>query len=296
MATAHRSKPPATRKSRIRVRAAEMAKPRGRAGGDAVTRRPGTGREAELERACRSLGEELERVERTSAELVSTLAHDLRNPLSVILVSAKLLARSLGAEHASNRHVDAVGRAADEINQMLQDVSDASNIERGRLALVCEPKALAPLADRALAAVELAATSKGLSLEKRVAADLPDVLVEPERLVKVLQHLLLNAIKFTPRGGKVTLELDDAGDSVRVVIADTGPGIAVESRALAFSRTGNGKKPHPQGVGLGLFVTRGIVEAHGGEVWMDSELGQGSRFGFSLPKAKAEAPTNAAAG
>jgi signal transduction histidine kinase len=284
MAAVPRTKPPA-RKSRILVRSptghAKEATPR--EGG----RRHESGREAELERECRELAERLERVERTSAELVSTLAHDLRNPLSVVLVSAKLLARSLGAEHASHRHVDAVGRAADEINQMLQDVSDASNIERGRLSVVCEPQALAPLAERALAAVELAASSKGIQIEKRFAPELPTVLVEPDRLVKVLQHLLVNAIKFTPRAGKVTLALEADADGVRVCVADSGPGITVEARPLAFSRMGNGKKPQAQGVGLPLFVTKGIVEAHGGEVWMESELGRGSRFGFSLPKAPA---------
>ena len=290
MVAVPRSKAPA-RRSRILVRSPASDKAKLAASNDAASRRRGGGgeREAELERECQALAERAERVDRTSAELVSTLAHDLRNPLSVILVSAKLLVRSLGEGQAGNRHVDAIGRAADEINQMLQDVSDASSIERGRLTVACEPQTLAPLAERAIAGVELAATSKGLSIDKLFAAGLPTVLVEPDRMVKALQHLLVNAIKFTPRGGKVALALEPDGDGgVRVSVTDSGPGIIREARPLAFSRTGNGKKPHPQGVGLALFVTKGIVEAHGGEVWMESEVGHGSRFGFSLPKSSVE--------
>jgi signal transduction histidine kinase len=279
MVALRRPKSPHGHKSRILSRSPATAKTRHKAIASNASDA------AESEREYRALADRLAEVEKTSIELVSTLSHDLRNPLSVILVSARLLARSVGEGHAGHRHIDAVMRAADEINQTLQDVSDASNIEHGRLALACEPEKIAPLAERALAAVDLAASSKGAAIEKRFDADLPTVLVEPERFVKVLQHLLLNAIKYTPRGGTVTFGLERENDGVRVSVADNGPGITDEARVFAFSRTGAGKKPLAQGVGLGLFVTKGIVEAHGGEVWMESRVGSGSRFGFHLPAA-----------
>ncbi|HVY45436.1 MAG TPA: HAMP domain-containing sensor histidine kinase [Minicystis sp.] len=272
-----------SRTSRIALRGAEAAE----RGARAPSRHAVDPRALEAERDA--LLAELEDVRRSGAELVSTLTHDLRNPLSVVLVSTKMMARALGPDHPSRRHIEAITRAADEINQMLQDVSDAASIERGRLAVACERQEIGPLAARAAAAVAPIAASKGLVVEHAIAGGLPDVLVEPERLVKAIQHLLVNAIRFTPRGGKVELAAAERAGAVHVWVSDTGPGLSAEARPLAFTRRGDGRRPLVQGVGLGPFVAKGIVEAHGGEVWVETEPGRGSRFGFGLPPAPPDA-------
>jgi signal transduction histidine kinase len=245
-----------------------------------------------LEAACEAMRKRLDEAERTSGELVSTITHDLRNPLSVVLVSVKMLSRALPGDHPNRRHLDAITRAADEMNQMLQDVSDASSIERGCLAVSRDPLPLGEILERALGAVRAAATSKSLALDEAAASEMPSVLVEHDRIVRVLTHLLINAIKFTPKGGSVGVQVEPRAHDVLLRVVDTGPGIAEEQRDHLFARNSGSRRPMSQGTGLGLFVAKGIVEAHGGRVWVESEPGHGARFCFTLLRSNgAETPS-----
>jgi signal transduction histidine kinase len=127
------------------------------------------------------------------------------------------------------------------------------------------------------------AASNRLQLKSDVAPDLPPVLVDRHRILQVLNNLIGNAIKFTPPGGAVTVRVQQTEDDIQFCIEDTGSGIAPDEIPHIFDRFWQARKTARLGTGLGLFLVKGIVEAHGGRVWVESTLGEGSKFFFTLP-------------
>jgi signal transduction histidine kinase len=238
-------------------------------------------------------------LESAQKELVSVVSHDLRNPLSVILVSSRLLLRSL-TDLGPRRQVEAILRGADEINILIQELVDATHIEAGELSVGREPHDVGPIVDRALQLLKPLAEQKPLELRGEVAPDLPRVLGDKERIQQVLANLVSNAMKFTPKGGLVTVtaELgrvssgangarDAAGRVARFAVSDNGPGIPDGHRESLFARRPHGssgsRRSMSQASGLSVYVAKGIVEAHGGEMWVESEVGRGSTFYFTVP-------------
>ena len=125
-----------------------------------------------------------------------------------------------------------------------------------------------------------------LVLESVVSEDLPPIHADPARIQQVLSNLVGNAIKFTPQGGRITIRAERGGaDEVRIAVRDTGPGMAVEQLPHIFGRYWQGKRSDRRGIGLGLAIVKGIVEAHGGRIWVESHPGAGSEFIFTLPVA-----------
>jgi signal transduction histidine kinase len=135
------------------------------------------------------------------------------------------------------------------------------------------------------------AAAKSIAVDCRVADDAGRIDVDRERLVQVLSNLVGNAIKFTPVGGRITVAADRAGDRVRFAISDTGPGIAPEEIPHLFDRYWQSAKNARLGAGLGLFIVKGIIDAHGGSIWVESQPGHGTTFYFTIPaSAPAELP------
>jgi signal transduction histidine kinase len=238
-----------------------------------------------LEELCRALEVRAEVAERSHRETVSTISHDLRNPLSVILVSSRMLLRSLAPDAPGRKQIEAIVRAADEINQLAQDLVDATSIERGALRVGRDPQEIAPIVDRALEAVSYAATARPLEISRELTGDLPQVAGDRERLAQTIAGLLTNAIRFTPKGGKITVRAERWGSGARFSIVDTGAGVPEEQRDQLFARFPTTRRPPIQLVGLGPFVAKGIVEAHGGAIWADSAPGQGTTVYFTIPAA-----------
>jgi signal transduction histidine kinase len=280
----------AARPSRIAKRTADSA-PR-------VAARPRASAERSyrrLERQCDALREEAEWAQRDQSELYSTLSHDLKNTINVLLVSTQMLARSLPAEAPARRYIDALARAGDELNQMAQDVSDAARISEGELEVTVRPVGVAALLDEAALAVRPVAQSKSITVTAEVAPGLVEVTCDRARLVRVLSVLAGNAIRFTPKAGAVALRAERDDEGARFSVTDTGPGIPPEHRPALFARPFAPREPEhgapprraryraTQGSGLALFVVRGVIEVHGGRVWVESEPGQGSTFHFTLP-------------
>ncbi len=219
-------------------------------------------------------------------ELQAIVAHDLRTPLGAIALQAALLKKGVTsaqgpeAEQVSRR-AELMLRAASHMSDLIRDLLDAASIDAGRLSVD-------PRADDARAAVaaalELAgpaAQAKGVMLEH----DLPDGLPvrwDRQRILQLLGNLLGNAIKFTPGGGRVRVELSAEADRVRIAVADTGPGIPPDQVSHIFERFWKGRRDG--GTGLGLFIASGIARAHGGAVDVTSEPGVGSTFTVSLPR------------
>jgi signal transduction histidine kinase len=226
------------------------------------------------------------RATRLRDELLGIVAHDLRNPLAAIqLQAAAMRPKASQAERRSTKPRENILRAVDRMGQLIGDLLDLTTIESGKLSI--ERAALAPrqlVAD----AVETQRTlAEGASQELKidVIGKSPDVWGDQTRLLQVLENLVGNAIKFTPAGGRVTVGAAPRETEVLFWVADTGAGIAPEDLPHVFDRFWQAKKGSRKGAGLGLPIAKGIVESHGGRLWVESTIGRGSVFFFTVPQA-----------
>ncbi|HEU4884780.1 MAG TPA: ATP-binding protein [Longimicrobium sp.] len=225
---------------------------------------------------------------RARDEMLAVVAHDLRNPLSTISLGAELLLDTTAddAEHAFHRrHLGTVKRSAERMNRLIQDLLDVSRITGGRMALSPRDEDVSLLLSEAAAMLRPLAEAAGITFGTRGIKGLPRVRVDAARIMQVISNLVGNAIKFTPEGGTVTLAAACEGDDLRISVIDTGSGISPEALPHVFGRFWQAHEADRRGLGLGLTIARGIVEAHGGRIWVESELGAGSIFQFTLPAA-----------
>jgi PAS domain S-box-containing protein len=216
-------------------------------------------------------------------QVLGFVAHDLRNPLSSVSLSASLLAEaSLSAEDQAWQ-LDGILRSAEQMDHLIQDLLDITRIEAGRLRVEPERVGLASLLHEALQTMQARATAKGLTIEKEVLGSPEPVWADRQRILQVLSNLLGNAIKFTPAGGRITLRAMAQPEEVLVSVSDTGIGLAPQQLTHVFDRFWQAHAAHRGGAGLGLAIAKGLVEAHGGKIWVESRLGVGSAFYFTIP-------------
>ena len=244
-----------------------------------------TGRkQAELERA--QLIERLGAAVRVRDDVLAIVSHDLKNPVSAILMSTSLLARlALPAEAAVRVH-DAVHRiryAADHMNDLICNLVDAAAIEAGRFSVVRGPQEVEGIVDNVIKMMLPIATGRALRIERRLAGTLPPVDCDRERILQVFSNLIGNAIRFTPSSGSITITAEGAGQSVRFGVADTGSGVTAEALPHLFDRYWRSGRSIRASAGLGLYIVKGIVEAHGGTVWAENPPGGGAAFFFTIP-------------
>jgi signal transduction histidine kinase len=219
-------------------------------------------------------------------QVLGVVAHDLRNPLTAILLQAGALTRrGSDPERRSQKRIEAIHRAATRMNRLIQDLLDVAVMESGRLTM--EPARLSAR-ELIVAAMEMQtplASSSSLELRADVDRDVPDVWGDRDRLLQVFENLIGNAIKFTKAGGCITVGAASRDHEVIFRVADTGSGIAPENLPRLFDRFWQATRANRQGAGLGLPITKGIVEAHGGRIWVESTEGQGTTFSFTIPEA-----------
>ncbi|HEX9104315.1 MAG TPA: GAF domain-containing sensor histidine kinase, partial [Polyangia bacterium] len=223
-------------------------------------------------------------------DLVAVVAHDLKNPLNAVAMAAALLAKSAahGAEgERARRQTGIIARSTDRMNRLIHDLLDVSAIDAGRLELERQAHRVGPLVAEALEAMAPMAQEKHLTLERAVAADVEPLaaLCDRDRLVQVFSNLVGNAIKYTDAGGRITVSAARDGEAIAFAVADTGPGIAEEHLPHLFDRFWRVRGKRRDGTGLGLWIVKGLVEAHGGRVSVDTRLGAGARFSFTVPLA-----------
>lgn len=231
------------------------------------------------------LSEALYAAVRAREDLLAVVAHDLRNPLWGIRVNAEAM-KLAGAHEADGRRIDAVLHAVTVMDGLIGDLLQAADIEARGVAIEPAPEDPAALVEEAFTTMGLAAEAKQLRLERAVAPDLPVIRCDRRRVAQVLSNLVGNAVKFTPRGGSIRIEAVRAGEQgVRFLVSDTGAGIPPEQLPRVFDRYWKGRPQDGSGVGLGLFIARGIVEAHGGELQVTSTVGVGTTFSFTIPAA-----------
>ncbi|MEP7381537.1 MAG: ATP-binding protein [Gemmatimonadota bacterium] len=228
-------------------------------------------------------------------EILDVVSHDLRNPLSAITMCARVLQdHPPDAPESRGQLAGAILESTQLMHRLIQDLLDLSTIESGRLAMNPSCEELPGIVDAVLHMVRDAADERGVTLERDVTHTLPTVYLDPMRIEQVLANLLVNAVKFTERGGRVTVSADAGASLVTVQVRDTGVGIPPEHLPHIFDRYWHARQKSPKaGTGLGLAIARGIVEAHGGTIAVESTVGEGSTFSFSLPIADdvLDAPT-----
>jgi len=228
---------------------------------------------------------ELRRTETIRRDFVANVSHDLRTPLAALQALVETLLDGALADPAVAE--DFLRRIAVEVEHMTRLVSqllELTKAESGQLQLARAPTDLAELARATLRRFEPRAASKGIALTVQVAPELPPVACDPERIGQVLANLLDNALKFTPGGGQITVEIAaDSGEAI-VRVRDTGPGIPADELDRVFERFFKGDRARSGGgSGLGLAIVKHLVQLHGGRVWAESPPGGGAIVGFALP-------------
>lgn len=236
------------------------------------------------------INKKLTKLNKLQSEFLTNVSHELRTPLTSILAFTELLEQNTGlSEEERRQNLRDINESAGQLLQMINNLLDAARLEAGRIRLEkreCHPLKMA--GESARAVMPLAA-KKGLRLCLDVAADLPAMLADEERIRQVLINLLGNAVKFTPAGGIITLGagLCPGQESlVRFWVTDTGPGISKQEQTRIFARFRQGESAlagSMPGSGLGLYLARKMVEMHGGTIEVNSETGQGATFLFTLP-------------
>jgi signal transduction histidine kinase len=243
----------------------------------------------ELEQAMSSVQVDVRR----KTDILAMVAHDLQSPLSAIGITIGNLRRQVKKDDpplakllvSVTNHIDIVDRSLARMNAMVRDLLAAARLETGPLQLELGAHSIPDVVDQALELLRPLAEQKqiGIACERRES--LATVKCDRDRILQVLSNLLGNAVKFTDRGGRVEVEITHRSDQeVTVCVVDTGPGIAPDQLPFVFEKYWQGdNQSRRQGTGLGLAIAQEIVRAHGGKIWVESRVGSGSRFFFSIP-------------
>lgn len=229
---------------------------------------------------------------RARERMLSVVAHDLRNPLALVAMSAEMLLELLpaGAETYQGRRLSHILQATQRMQRLVEDLLDVTSYEEGSFSLRVAPLSAAELFAEVEATFRPVAESRSIHLEVHGQPDAPPLHADGDRLLQVLSNLLGNAMKFTPSGGSVRVLWRESGGELCVAVTDDGPGIPPESLPHVFSAFWQVSNARRAGVGLGLWIARSVVEAHGGRIWVDSRPGEGTTFHFALPWASPPSP------
>jgi len=226
---------------------------------------------------------------RARDDLLAIVSHDLRNPLNSIGLALGMLKFPEESDRRkSMKQLAAIERSATRMNRLIDDLLDVASIEAGHLSVEKTRFGVQQLVAEALEASQSAAAIRSVELKAELSPSLPAIFADAARLQQVFANLVGNAIKFTPAGGVVTVRAKPSGDAVTFSVTDTGSGIGEDVLPRLFDRFSQAKRTARLGTGLGLFIVKGIVEAHRGRVWVESRVGEGSTFSFALPVASGE--------
>jgi len=228
-----------------------------------------------------------ELVAQAREEVLGVVAHDLRNPLSLIVTTTELLQEEDLEPTKRKQILDIAMRAGKQMNRLIEDLLDTVHLQSGKLSLDLEDVEVCSVLRQAEETFRPMAEKRRIQLKSNVPPDKIWVHADPLRVSQVLGNLLGNALKFTPENGSVMYGATVSNGDIAFYVTDTGPGVPEEQRAHLFEQFWQARKNDKRGVGLGLTIAKGIVDAHGGRIWCDSKVGSGSTFSFTLPAPKA---------
>ncbi len=231
---------------------------------------------------------QLEEATRLKEDLLANVSHELRTPLTLIKVAAATLSRSDSELPAAKRAqmLARIDTGIERLIRMVEDLLAYSRLEAGRLKLGREEGDFGAYVDQTVHALAPVAGPKGVSLETNVAHNLPPIWFDRARVTQIVINLVENAIKFTPTGGKVVVDVRGEGDEAVLAVSDTGEGIPLEHLPHVFERfyqADRSMRRQHGGTGLGLAVVKSLVELHGGSVTVESQVGTGTTFWVRLP-------------
>jgi len=240
----------------------------------------------------RAANERLKELDRMKDDFVSTVTHELRTPLTSIRAFSEILHDNPDLDVAERqRFLDIIVQESERLTRLINQVLDLAKLESGRAEWSVSQVDLRHVIEDSINATSQLFRAKNVVLETRLAQDVPSIRADRDRLVQVLINLLSNAVKFVERdSGRVVVELDRDADALRVQVVDNGPGISAENQQIIFEKfrqAGDTMTEKPEGTGLGLPISRQIIEHLGGRLWVRSTPGAGATFGFALPMAMA---------
>jgi len=219
--------------------------------------------------------------------MLSVVAHDLRNPLAVVAMNAEMMTEMLppDADRYQRETLTAIALATGRMQRLTDDLLDVARIETGSFTLQVDDYRACELFGETERLLRPMAAQRGIRLEFGETARLPRMRVDGARLIQVLGNLIGNALKFTPAGGRVDVTCTDAAEHLEIAVADTGPGIPAADLPHLFDAFWQASETDRRGIGLGLWIARSIVEAHGGRISVESREGHGTTFRFTMPRA-----------
>jgi signal transduction histidine kinase len=243
----------------------------------------------QLAAAFNRMSGELDSVEQLRRELVANVSHELKTPITALRAHLENLLD--GVEKPDPATIQVMLTQSDRLTRLVEQLLELSRLESGDLPLEPRSLPLSSLVTDVVSEVRVSRADREVSVDNQVPAELTPVWADPERVHQVLFNLLDNAVRFTPPGGSVTVSAQRQNGSCEVTVADTGPGISAEHLPRLFERfyrVDSARSAKDGGTGIGLAIARSVVEAHGGHIRAESEVGRGSAFTFDLPVAPRE--------
>lgn len=223
---------------------------------------------------------------RSRDEMVGVVSHDLRNPVAAVkMLSMSLLKDAATEDPDAREKIELVCQAADQMDALIRDLLDVNRLDAGQLAIAAQPVDPATLLLESLQTLRPLVEARGIDLDLQIGTGLPKVMADRERIQQTLSNLVGNAIKFSPNGSKIAVVIRRDADGVVISVVDNGKGIAPEQLPRVFDRYWQSSRTDRQGAGLGLAIAKGIVETHGGRIWIESKPGEGTTASFTLREA-----------
>jgi signal transduction histidine kinase len=236
---------------------------------------------------------------RLKSDFLATMSHELRTPLNAIIGFSDVLESIASLDEKQKRYVRNIQTSGKVLLEMINDILDLAKIESGRMEVRLSDFRIEQLITAQCDMARPLTERKNIDLETTIEPRLPDMFQDQAKVQQILNNLLSNAIKFTPEGGTVTVSAARGADAVTLAVQDTGIGIAADDQAIIFEefrQVGNDYTRKQEGTGLGLALARRFVELHGGSLAVESALGRGSTFSFTIPTASPAAAADVAAG